>query len=286
MSRRRRTYGPHTASFTLVEMLVVVSIVSLLSSLGYAGLSEARAYARDAERLATFHDLRLALEQYYDEYGFYPPNVAKLSPGYNYIVSNPNDYPFEATGVQLYADDIGSSFLPNQGSGVRYMQPLIDAGLWNKTIPNNSTYEAKNWPYRQPNGDIVQTLGADPLSQSEYDSCGGYYLYFNNAGWAGGSSKALGPQVYFLSLQFERRSTFDGFAVGDMDRLQFDSDDDEYSRTAVQYCPRGKALYVFIHHCPGTWEFWKNANNNWGYPEGSPETISLYRCRLNGNIVL
>ncbi len=272
-----------TASFTLVEILVVISIISLLSSVGYAGLSEARAYARDAERLATFHDLRLALEQYYDEYGFYPPNMAKLLTSYDYINSHPSEYPFETAGVQLYSEDIGSSFLPNPGSGVRYMQYLIDADLWNKIIPDNSTYEGGiYWPFRQPNGDIVQTPGADPPLQSEYDSCGGYYLYFNNAGWAGGSYKALGPQVYFLSLQFERRSTFDGFATGDMDRLQFDNGDNEYARTAVQYCPRGKALYVFIHHCPGTWEFWKNANNNRGYPE----TIPLYQCRLNGNIVL
>lgn len=63
--------------FTLIELLVVVAIISLLTSVVLASLSDARKKAIDTKILAEYQQLRVALELYYNENGFYPtPNTA------------------------------------------------------------------------------------------------------------------------------------------------------------------------------------------------------------------
>ncbi len=71
--------GPNIYSrigFTLVELLVVISIIALLSSVVVASLNSARAKARDARRIADMRQIQTALEFFYDSYGRYPrPNL-------------------------------------------------------------------------------------------------------------------------------------------------------------------------------------------------------------------
>lgn len=59
--------------FTLVELLVVISIIGLLSSMVLASLNNARARARDARRLADVKEIEKAMQFYYDGLGSYPP---------------------------------------------------------------------------------------------------------------------------------------------------------------------------------------------------------------------
>lgn len=58
--------------FTLVELLIVIAIIGLLSSIVFASLNNARAKARDTRRLSDLKQIRLALELYYDSTGSYP----------------------------------------------------------------------------------------------------------------------------------------------------------------------------------------------------------------------
>ncbi|MDO8429923.1 MAG: type II secretion system protein [bacterium] len=58
--------------FTLIEILVVVAIVGLLSSVVLVGLGGVRAKGRDAKRLAEIRQVQNALELYYSKCGFYP----------------------------------------------------------------------------------------------------------------------------------------------------------------------------------------------------------------------
>ncbi len=59
--------------FTLVEIMVVVSIIGILSSIVYANFGAARAAARDDVRKAALKETQLALELYKAQYGSYPP---------------------------------------------------------------------------------------------------------------------------------------------------------------------------------------------------------------------
>ena len=69
--------------FTLIELLVVISIISLLSSVVYSSLSNARAKARDAKNISSLKQLQTALTLYYDQFGYYPDPVNNLFSGYD-----------------------------------------------------------------------------------------------------------------------------------------------------------------------------------------------------------
>ena len=59
--------------FTLIELLVVIAIIGLLSSIVFASLNTVRAKGRDARRVSDMKQVQIALEFYYDRYGYYPP---------------------------------------------------------------------------------------------------------------------------------------------------------------------------------------------------------------------
>lgn len=58
--------------FTLIEMIVVVAIIGILTTIVLAALNQARAKARDADRYADLKQVQLALEIYRDVHGEYP----------------------------------------------------------------------------------------------------------------------------------------------------------------------------------------------------------------------
>jgi general secretion pathway protein G len=68
--RIRKRVSP--AGFTIIELLVVISIIGVLTAIIVANLSDARASARDKQRLAEIEQLSLALDVYKQAYGQYP----------------------------------------------------------------------------------------------------------------------------------------------------------------------------------------------------------------------
>lgn len=58
--------------FTLVELLVVISIIAILSVIGLTIFSGVQKSARDAKRKGDLHAIALALEQYKAQNGSYP----------------------------------------------------------------------------------------------------------------------------------------------------------------------------------------------------------------------
>ena len=80
--------------FTLIELLVVISIIGLLSSIIIGNLHTAQVRARDAKRAGEMHQILLALNLYYDEYGCLPVTTpGTLCPGasgYGVSFKNPD----------------------------------------------------------------------------------------------------------------------------------------------------------------------------------------------------
>ena len=58
--------------FTLVELMVVISIIAVLSSITLVAVTSTRQTARDGYRLAQIRQIKTALELYYNTYGYYP----------------------------------------------------------------------------------------------------------------------------------------------------------------------------------------------------------------------
>ena len=58
--------------FTLIEILVVVAIIGILSSVILVGLGPTRARGRDARRIADLRQVQTGLELYFGKCGFYP----------------------------------------------------------------------------------------------------------------------------------------------------------------------------------------------------------------------
>lgn len=58
--------------FTLVELLVVISIIGILSVVGLITYTSALKQGRDSKRQSDLNSIQLALEQYNNDQGYYP----------------------------------------------------------------------------------------------------------------------------------------------------------------------------------------------------------------------
>ena len=63
----KRNFG-----FTVIELLVAITIIGILSAIIFSGFGETRAQARDGVRQTDLRELALALEQYRADWGRYP----------------------------------------------------------------------------------------------------------------------------------------------------------------------------------------------------------------------
>lgn len=71
-SYNKRTVNKVSKAFTLVELLVVISIIGILASIGLVSFRTAQARSRDAQRKSDLKEIGSALELYYSDYGQYP----------------------------------------------------------------------------------------------------------------------------------------------------------------------------------------------------------------------
>jgi general secretion pathway protein G len=70
-----------TAGFTLVELMVAISIIGILSAIVYANFGEARKASRDDVRKTSLKELQLAIEFYKAQNDEYPAAGCSASAG-------------------------------------------------------------------------------------------------------------------------------------------------------------------------------------------------------------
>lgn len=75
--------------YTLIEILVVATIIGLLMAIGSSGYSQFTKQSRDARRKADLENIRAALEMYRSNNSYYPSTTSALSP--DYIGTLPTD---------------------------------------------------------------------------------------------------------------------------------------------------------------------------------------------------
>lgn len=126
------------SGFTLVELLVVISIIGLLSSFAVVSLNDARIKARDALRKGDTAQIRTALDIYYDDNGRYPTNGACAG---NWTGSPP-DYGATADTDGAGCYDMLSGFL------VTIARPYISKLPADPKNPTNNPAVSPTYLYR------------------------------------------------------------------------------------------------------------------------------------------
>jgi len=96
MSRRHKNTTPRLVwGFTVVELLVVMSIIGILATIVIPSVNKARAKSRDAVRRADLVSLQTALEIYWNVNGAYPSTINSgwysSEPG-NAVTNNSGNY--------------------------------------------------------------------------------------------------------------------------------------------------------------------------------------------------
>lgn len=95
---------PKKSGFTLIELLLVVAIIAILATIGFAIYLRLLQNARDAKRQSDLRTIQSALEQYYADNFNYPSSLNPLSSGSKvYITTIPQDprvtnYSYVSTG--------------------------------------------------------------------------------------------------------------------------------------------------------------------------------------------
>lgn len=158
--------------FTLVEMLVVVSIISLLSSVVLSTVNDARRKADNMQRNRVVEEYRKAFMLGYDKYGGYPyPGGAIFSV---YCLGNPplgkcdqgSFYTVSAT-----VNDVVDEFLPSLPvhksfsiGPTTYYGPMYNCNQLNGSTDNRGSCAQAiiSWVQLGENGGLTPTKGCEP----------------------------------------------------------------------------------------------------------------------------
>ncbi len=110
------------SGFTLIEILITVSIIALLSTIIIVGLDAVRAKARDTKRIGDIKQLHGAIENFYSTCYRFPINILEVSRtpvdciGYSPVLLEIPIDPAPGTGYKYFTDAAGSPL----GSGRRF----------------------------------------------------------------------------------------------------------------------------------------------------------------------
>jgi prepilin-type N-terminal cleavage/methylation domain-containing protein len=124
-----------TAGFTLIEMLVVVAIIGLLSSIILVGLGDVRKDARDTRRIADIRQLQNALEIYYSTNNSYPQDIYESleAPSYDPVLDpltgSINPYGYQRLSPNSYL--LGTCLEGERQTGVSHVNENLRNGIVN-----------------------------------------------------------------------------------------------------------------------------------------------------------
>jgi prepilin-type N-terminal cleavage/methylation domain-containing protein len=132
------------AGFTLVEMLVVVVIILILLGVVFKMVRPAGLQASKAQTVARLSKLKAAMEEFYAEYGQYPPvpyyDLGKKDKNGNPLLEQPVYYEYAWKGGMR--PDLTGAF-EDQTEGTA---PLFRFGLVSFLVTRDSGHADKGWP--------------------------------------------------------------------------------------------------------------------------------------------
>ena len=123
--------------FTLVELLVVITIIGILGAVVFGSFSQSQAQARDNARMTDLKNLQLAIERFRADTGSFPEELDELTPEYvssitddwgtdlQYdVTSNQDRYILTIAGVESIFTDAGHEFACPEST-----QPVVISSL-------------------------------------------------------------------------------------------------------------------------------------------------------------
>jgi type II secretion system protein G len=148
--------------FTLLELLVVISILGILTALLLVNFQSARVRSRDAARKTDLNQIKNALQIYYADYQQFPDDSSGqiAGCGSNGTTACPWDRPF-ADGSTTYMNVLPLDPL-NSGSHVyTYNRTSLDSYVLYTQLENASDQDIAKSQNRCDPGDTLGLAGSD-----------------------------------------------------------------------------------------------------------------------------
>lgn len=114
-----------TLGFSLIELLVSISIIAILTAVGYVNFKNSTEASRDSDRRSDLRSLQTAIELYKNKYGRYPegcrvPNqwsgqtgsTYACDSGNQYIIGHVDTYDFDRDGDTAERFSFAPEFIP------------------------------------------------------------------------------------------------------------------------------------------------------------------------------
>jgi hypothetical protein len=160
-------------SFTIIELLVIISIIGLLSSVVLVYVQGQIEKARDARRISDIDQIQKGLEIYFDKKGKYPEGGC------------------EGSGCPFGGWNVGNIGMPTEDI---FIEPLVTEGIFGK-VPVETIYKVETQTYRYHR------------YSAKSDVCGGRSFYIlaawlNNSQYSYGANDKVDP-CYLQSIELE-----------------------------------------------------------------------------------
>lgn len=165
--------------FSLIELLVVISVIGILASAGIYTYDGAQERARDARRKSDFREIRNVLQSYYNDRGAYP-----LSPG--------GGWEYSTAAADPWISGLTTTYIRNMPRDPRN----AGSGPWNAGVNTVYAYLGNG-----PHFNLVAQL--ENTSDSERCGVKNYFYITSTTGagqnWCTAFGGLYNNQIYAIS---------------------------------------------------------------------------------------
>lgn len=197
-----RSTGSRLRGFTVIELLVVITVIALLAAILVPVVGSAFRRANEFAIQTEMSQLDQAIEQFKNKYGFYPPNIdpndvlpggigsaAEMLPYLNRISPNHNEGNGTAgTQLEQWWNTVGVNIDPTKGEDLVFW---LTGLAKNKQFPLTAGEPAANWLAYDGNN-----IERDSFIDLETDR-----LLIDADNRTAGYAQARGPDVPYLYVQ-------------------------------------------------------------------------------------